>query len=46
MDQFEDEARQRGLNYFYNTVRDSHPDHAGVTAWLARQCFTDHGDGE
>jgi GNAT superfamily N-acetyltransferase len=45
LDRLEDEARQRGLNYVYNTVGESHPDHAGVTAWLAKQGFTDHGDG-
>jgi GNAT superfamily N-acetyltransferase len=31
----EDEAAQRGLNYVYNTVRDSHPQRDDLHDWLA-----------
>ena len=31
----EDEAAGRGLNYVYNTVRDSHPDRDDLHDWLA-----------
>lgn len=31
----EQEAARRGMNYVYNTVRDSHPDHDVVHDWLA-----------
>jgi GNAT superfamily N-acetyltransferase len=31
----EDEAARRGLNYVYNTVRDSHPQRDDVHDWLA-----------
>jgi GNAT superfamily N-acetyltransferase len=31
----EDEAASRGLNYVYNTVRDSHPDRDDLHDWLA-----------
>ncbi|MEP7090996.1 MAG: GNAT family N-acetyltransferase [Nocardioidaceae bacterium] len=31
----EDEAASRGLNYVYNTVRDTHPDRDDLHDWLA-----------
>lgn len=37
LDHLDDEARQRGLNYIYNIVPDSHPDRAWMTSWLARR---------
>jgi len=39
------EARRRGLNYLYNTVRPAHPHGEEVTAWLRKQGFTDSEDG-
>ena len=34
MDRLEQEAANRGVNYVYNTVRDSHPDRDAVHDWL------------
>lgn len=34
MDQLEREAAQRGVNYVYNTVRETHPDRESVHDWL------------
>jgi GNAT superfamily N-acetyltransferase len=34
MDRLEREAAQRGVNYVYNTVRDTHPDRDTVHDWL------------
>lgn len=34
MDRLEQEARARGINYVYNTVRDSHPQRDEVHDWL------------
>lgn len=34
MDRLEQEARQRGINYVYNTVRDAHPQRDEVHDWL------------
>lgn len=41
-----DEARARGLEYVYNTVRPGHPQKQRVTAWLLSQGFSsaDHGE--
>jgi len=35
IERLEHEAAARGLNYVYNTVRDSHPDRDGLHDWLA-----------
>lgn len=35
----EREAQERGLNYLYNEVRDTHPDKEGITRWLASRNF-------
>lgn len=35
MDRLEREARSRGINYVYNTVRDTHPQRDEVHDWLA-----------
>lgn len=34
MDRLEQEARSRGINYVYNTVRDAHPNRDEVHDWL------------
>jgi benzoate-CoA ligase family protein len=39
-------AAERGLNYVYNTVPDTHPDRAWITRWLIGHGFTDTGTGE
>lgn len=44
--QLEQEAAERGLNYLYNVVRDSHPQHAEVTSWLQARDFTASEDGK
>lgn len=46
LQQLEAEARERGLNYLYNTVKAENPDQRGVAAWLTRQGFQDSGTGE
>jgi GNAT superfamily N-acetyltransferase len=45
MERLQDEARARGLNYLYNVVPASHPDPAGLAAWLRRRGFEPRGDG-
>ena len=45
VERLQDEAAARGLNYVYNTVPDSHPDAAWITAWLTRHGFTPNADG-
>jgi ribosomal protein S18 acetylase RimI-like enzyme len=45
MDKLEAEARSRGLNYCYNSVRPTHPDREAVTAWLEKRGFTANEDG-
>jgi len=45
VEHLEAEARARGVNYVYNTVRASHPDAAGVTAWLVKRGFEPSADG-
>jgi N-acetylglutamate synthase-like GNAT family acetyltransferase len=40
VDQLEREAARHGLNYLFNVVRASHPDRAGITAWLGKRGFT------
>ncbi len=39
LDQLEKEAAARGLNYLYNLVRPTHPEHDGVSAWLGKRGF-------
>lgn len=46
LQQLEQEAAERGLHYLYNVVRDSHPQHAEVTAWLEARNFTASEDGK
>ena len=46
LDQLENEAATRGLNYLYNVVRPTHPDRAGITAWLTKRRFARSHDDE
>ena len=46
LERLEVEARERGLNYIYNVVRETHPLHAEVTAWLEARRFTASEDGK
>lgn len=46
LSQLEKEAEKRGLNYLYNTVRETNPERAKVAEWLRRQGFTDRDNGE
>lgn len=39
VDQLEREAAERGLNYVYNVVPDSHPDRRWMEAWLKDRGF-------
>ena len=45
LDRLSDEARGKGVNYVYNSVRATHPDAARVTAWLEKRGFAASGDG-
>jgi GNAT superfamily N-acetyltransferase len=45
LDNLEDEARARGLNYLYNEVSAEHPQRAEVTAWLRKRSFLTADDG-
>lgn len=45
LDHLEREARARGLNYLYNTVRPTHPHKAEVSAWLEARGFQPSEDG-
>jgi GNAT superfamily N-acetyltransferase len=45
LDRLEDEAAERGLNYIYNVVPDTHPDAARMRRWLTERGFT-HGTGD
>lgn len=45
LDHLEREARERGLNYLYNTVRPAHPRREDVTAWLEGRGFQASEDG-
>lgn len=45
LDHLEREARERGLNYLYNTVRPNHPQREEVTAWLEARGFEGSNDG-
>jgi benzoate-CoA ligase family protein len=42
----EREVAERGLNYIYNTVPNTHPDRQWITRWLIGHGFTDTGTGE
>ena len=39
VDRLEAEAADRGLNYIYNVVPDTHPDPSGMTRWLTARGF-------
>jgi GNAT superfamily N-acetyltransferase len=39
LDRLETAAGERGLNYLYNQVRDTHPDPEGITKWLEQRGF-------
>jgi GNAT superfamily N-acetyltransferase len=39
VDRLEAEAADRGLNYIYNVVPDTHPDPSSMTRWLATRGF-------
>jgi len=45
LDHLAKEARQRGLNYLYNTVRPSHPGGDALASWLQGRGFTAARDG-
>ena len=45
LDHLEDEARKRGLNRLYNTVRPTHPEHEATTAWFRKRGFAQSEDG-
>ncbi|MCG8421982.1 MAG: GNAT family N-acetyltransferase [Proteobacteria bacterium] len=45
LEKLEHEARQKGINYVYNTVRPSHPRKHEVAAWLKRHNFQESEDG-
>ncbi|MEZ6197084.1 MAG: GNAT family N-acetyltransferase [Planctomycetota bacterium] len=45
LEHLEHEARKRGLNRLYNTVRPKHPDRAAVSAWLEGKGFRGSEDG-
>lgn len=45
LDRLEAEAVARGVNYLYNTVRNSHPERDAVTRWLVARGFHPSGDG-
>ncbi|WP_266219066.1 GNAT family N-acetyltransferase [Paraliomyxa miuraensis] len=46
LERLEAEARERGLNYIYNLVRETHPLHTEVTTWLEARRFTASEDGK
>lgn len=45
LQKLEGEARGRGLNYVYNTVRPTHPDREMLTRWLEKRGFAGSEDG-
>ncbi len=45
LEHLEDEAKRRGINYLYNTVRPNHPEHDRVSAWLQKRGFSGSEDG-
>lgn len=46
LERLEAEARERGLHYIYNVVRETHPLHDEVTQWLTARHFTASEDGK
>lgn len=46
LDQLEAEAAERGLNYLYNTVRETHPRREAITRWLEARKFAPSIDGD
>jgi N-acetylglutamate synthase-like GNAT family acetyltransferase len=46
LDRLEAEAAERGLNYIYNVVPDSHPNRAWMTHWLTLHGFFPSASGE
>lgn len=45
LERLEDEARARGLNYLYNVLRSTHPQHDEVRGWLRERSFMTAEDG-
>jgi GNAT superfamily N-acetyltransferase len=45
LDRLEDEAAERGINYLYNVVPESHPDRARLERWLLRRGFVASQEG-
>ena len=45
VEHLEHEARERSVNYVYNTVRPTHPKREEVSAWLGRRGFEHNEDG-
>lgn len=45
LDQLENEAQTRGLNYLFNAVRPTHPEGEKVSEWLKKRGFTASEDG-
>lgn len=45
LERLEVEARVRGLNYLYNVLRSTHPEHDEVRAWLRERSFMTAEDG-
>lgn len=45
VDQLEQEARQRGLNYVYNAIRPTHPEREALAGWLGKRGFAGSEDG-
>lgn len=45
LEQLEDEARIRGLNYLTNVVRATHPDRDATIAWFEKRGFSAGEDG-
>lgn len=46
LERLEEEARRRGLNHIYNTVRPTHPERQKIMGWLSRRGFAGRGDHE
>ncbi len=46
LEQLEQEARARGLNYLYNQVHPEHPAQDEITAWLQHRSFSQTEDGK
>lgn len=46
LDKLETEAAERGLNYLYNTVRETHPRREAIQRWLEARKFASSIDGD